>query len=495
MRTKSFLLSAFAAITAIAVSSCSSNESYTSHIPADAGIVVAFDLGQMLEKSGISDNSSALNVIGSYISEYDSQTLSVLATDILKEPQTSGIDVGSRVFVYTQDNAYSLAGTVTVLFGINDRDLLADNIETFISEEIFDRSGDYYSAEDGNGTVILLYKDYGAVCASTDNEYWGINDALRTLDVDNDITSVNAFGKMASSDADIWGIFELKTLFDRYLYDELNVSPSKLPDFTGAYAYASAVFKESKAEGRCGFLFPSDELKKIKETYGYAKKISGSHLKYLNGDAMAFLVAGIDWEKLLSSDATSLIPGMAIAENMLSTLKGEISFCVNSLELDYWGNPETIDAVFAADASDGEFLGELNAIIGDVRTEGDKAYSFEYDNNKSIYYGFDNGMLYASTSYGDKDGLAKKGNSLSSSEYASAAKDAYIYFGVNIPRFIQVMGDELDDEERLLMSKLKYADIYATDYTDYAVNLYFNGSQNPLETAVALLEEALKMEL
>lgn len=485
------------------MSSCSSSESYVKYIPDDADIVAGADLKSIISGSRISENTSAIRAVESYLEDYEDEEVVECVKGMLENPdKMTGVDLNSTAYAYGMLGDETL-GQINVLFGISDRDILMKNISTLYYGDIeFSPSGDFYCYSDYE-SVIILYKDFGIIHYEPDGYYENDDPIdpgkiLKSMQTDKDISSVPAFRKASSSGSDVWAFVNAEEVMDviaggeyEALAKELGLGV-ELPDFADSYAYVNVDFAKAEAKVKVGMEFPSAERRKLEEQYSYAGKISGKQLKFAPEDAMAVAVMNLDFKKLLDDTGLSTelsIP--SIVSDILSAINGETLLSLNDLKLDRYGDLKSVDAVVAAPVSNDDFLEQANRLIGGEKS-GSGTYSVSVDDGLDLYYGVDGKMLYVSTSSEDTDGIKKKSSNFYG-KYGSEVSGGYSYVGINVPALTELLEDEIDAETAMVLSVVDFVQITQPSLFEGEVTVRFSGNKNPLETAVSMVQDYLNL--
>ena len=505
MKTQHFLTAGLIALAAIFISSCSSTESYVKYIPEDADFVCCVDAGNIVSKSRIADNNSAIRTFEKFFnSYYGDDEIGECVKAILENPgKVSGLNLKSKIYLYgTYDAEYEELEGLNILFGIKDRETLLDNISTLTYGEFeFDEADDYIYYCDYE-TAVILFKNYGYVYYDVDgymkDDELDPDEVIEGMKQKDNIKGVRSFKSAASSGTDVWALANTGELLDDLMasvnlgdinaFEDYGVT---VPDFTDSYVYATALFEKAAVKVTAGIDFPSKERKRLEKEYNYINTIKGDYFKYLSEDAYAVVAMNLDFKEFLSK--TGIIASLSlpsIVEDVLNSFKGEIAASLNDMDLDYYDNPTEVDATIVAAVDNDEFLAPVNKMIGGSESD-DNRYSVEVDDNIDVYYGVDGKELYVSTSSDFRKGLKKADGNFS--KKGGAASGNYSYFGVNVDKLTDLLKDELDAETIAVLSPFEFA--YMTQPTMFGCEIVVevSGSKNPLEIAVSLLQDAVNL--
>ena len=355
---KSFIL----LLCALLIAACSGNkvtqDAYLNVIPGDAMVVAKVELGNLLKKSDIQNNTFVKMGLEREIAEMPEKEQALLK-EIFNNPAASGIDVNAPVYV-TVLNLEPVKLLVTAKMG--NASTFENTVSTFLEDEFKSKEKDGMTCltpldEDfyvsGEPTIEIAY-DADKVLIVLDE---GGADLQTYLALENSKKAVNdkKFAKLFKCSEDVAYVVNYTPLVEYMIENDL-VERDLVPFVAMAkenVAFCSLDFKNGCAELKSSQELPA-EYRELFKTI--AKKSTRRHFDYIPANSFALMSYNFNLKQLFTVlEACGLQKELAksgvskdVAEEFLTALSGDYT-------LASWANGKDVDDIqfmLAVDCSD-----------------------------------------------------------------------------------------------------------------------------------------------
>lgn len=404
-RTHFLSIMVFAVLAAI-LSSCSkSTPDYARLIPKEAEVVIRMDVKQIYEKAGDADSEKLSRQLKQALMN---QGLSQQFTDKLKaiidDPAEAGVDLRKPLLGFLVDDKEGFTGMVGKLHDSEKFGELIKAIATETQEEAPKDTNDVWVTKMED--IVVSYNDDWFMLSSIRGfpdekieaavKRYAAKDEESVLDRDD----VN---EMCKSDGDIQVLITGEAVEDYYGESASAQLKGMLPEGVSFKDFVTLLdFNTEKGEValKAKYIAKTDEAKKYVEQFTQSvSKVDGKFSKYISEDALFALSYSAKDGKLYdqiielmqkSGDVNE--QELTIIKEVLSSLDGEVTLAVNSLQME--SGPAQIDAFLLADAKSSKGLNAIAQKLGeDVMKEISPS---QYVADGNTYIGIVDDVFYVS---------------------------------------------------------------------------------------------------
>lgn len=445
---KKNLFPAFSVLMMLVVflASCSKKEEYVNVIPADASVVVSFDMKSMVDKSGLTDKSNEALVQklwGTVSSGMSSSTLEQ-TEKMIKNPEESGLSFKEKIFLFATPK------NVGFVLKVADEAKLKDFFKVLEAEKACSsiESGDGFSWVTIEGQSLCAFNN-GALLLMNSLTSGGIEELKANAGIymaqkeEASIRQNPGFKKMESKQDDIAVYVSMAGIPEMYMsYATVGLpAGASLKDLM---MLGSVNFEKGKVVGKLETFTENKELQSFMDKQAEAIiKPDGEFMEYFPATTLLFLNYSIKGEKmyeLLASNPqySEILNGKDMGIDMkklLSSFDGDLSIGLTGLS--GFGIPTLLAY---AKVKDDYLMNTLAAhkqmlemVLGATLTaKGKNAYSVKYM-GMDIYFGMIDQYIYATNDSGVLGRLNEKvSDPLSKASWASEAKKSPVFFGLNV---------------------------------------------------------------
>ncbi len=436
----------------ILITGCTKKMEYTSVIPADAYIVGSADAVALAEKSGLlTESKSAKDKILTILQHGISPDAFKQVEKILSSPKESGLDLESRIFMFTASDFLYPAWVIKV----DNNSKLTTTLD-FLAKEQFatqvdKRDGYSYSIIDN--TKIIAYNDNSAIITAVNN-VGEMSDLIFSIaklmkqDAANSIESVPAFKKMSKEHEDIdfmASLAAIPEIYSQQLKSSLLAPDIDLKDIS---AIGKLNFDKGKVVLKFEYFTEDKDVQELinKQTEA-TKELSREYLGYFPESTIAYASVGANGKAMYSlildnKDLRDMMPSAnsKVAKEVFDAFDGDISVAITDVNM----NANSSFLAYAA-VDDTDILNVLYTNKDSILTTGqqvtklgDNAFIFEMGNFKA-YYGIKGNTMYATNDTRFLDNICKEINpSLKEADFVKDLRGKNFFLIINIGSILEL---------------------------------------------------------
>jgi hypothetical protein len=428
------LFAVFAATMMVSCKDKCSSIPYTNVIPADASIVVSFDLKATWDKAGLNgkENEEVKNKLAGVLKEGISRESFDLLEKIVENPAESGIDIEAPCYAFTQktDDVWGMAVKVgnenklKVLLGV----MVSEGIVTPVEK----RNGYSYVRFENSCTVCAFNENVVLVTHSSNNHYTGTG-SLMLQKEENSISVSPVFRNMLTQKGEIKLMITLKELFPDAFFTS--------DEWKEVAVLSNLSFENGKISLQVESYIKSEKLQTWLET---CKSQELSFIEKFPVSTLVYLSLHLDGEKLVdfireqeemydSFLSFADVEILKTYEEFIRFIDGDLSVGLLdvSIHSSFAAYAKVKDSRLALQA----FYNVMDSSGGEeiITSTGNDTYVYKL-NGQSIYFGVKNKQLYVTNDKKTAENITQKmnGKSLKDAEFAGNMKETSSYMVVNV---------------------------------------------------------------
>ncbi|KAA6332368.1 hypothetical protein EZS27_019122 [termite gut metagenome] len=437
--------------------SCSEKSAtYTNVIPADAAVVLSFDLKSTMEKAGLNgeENAELKQKLADVFGEEMNAESFALFERIIKDPAESGIDIASPLYVFFQKKTEAIAFVAK----IGNKNKLKSLLNVLVSEDIATptekRNG--YSYVTFSSNAICVFNGTTLLISNNRDNNYAATDVWMSQAEENSIIGSSAFQNMQGKKGEIKLMVSLKGF-----KNELDKSNAR--EFEDLTVISNLSFESGKISVQVESYTDNEELKRVlRQQQRIFKQQELTFLGKFPASTIAYLSLGLDGDELCDYmlenaaiygsfliNAFGMNNLMAL-ESLFRSVEGDLS--VGLLDVTLSSVTFAAYAKVKDDSAIKTFYDAANnwGIRGDFKKVEEGRYVYESGGQK-IYFGVKNKQLYITNDNTIYKNITENvnGKSLKDAEFVSNIKESSQYLVVsmdnilNMPtvRFLTAMGE------------------------------------------------------
>lgn len=435
----------------IILASCSRKAEYTRVIPADASLVVSFDVKSMVEKSGIADKSNEVLLKKLFDSMKSGLSANAVkqAEKMMKNPQESGLSLTDKMYLfYTPKN-------IAFVIKVSDEAKLKETFKVLETEKACSATekGDGYSWVTVEGQTICAFNEntllvMGSVNSSGIESLKTDAGMLMAQKEENSIRKNEGFKKMDNKKEDIAIFASLAGIPEMYLA-QASVGLPAGANLKDMMLLGSINFEKGKIVAKAEMFTENKELQKMYEQRAEMMgKPSGEFLGYFPASSLMFMNFSLKGEKIYEmlasnpefSEVMKNKEGGLDMEKVFSSFDGDISVGLTSFS--GLGMPaltayaKVKDDYLLKILVDQKQMLEMGLGVK-LSEKGKNAYQLNY-RGVDIYLGLLGNHLYATNNAAILGRLNEKANEpLTDAAWVSQAKKSPVFFALNVAEIMK----------------------------------------------------------
>lgn len=328
-------------LTVMLLASCSGEKCYVNVLPEEPGVVYAFDLKQLVQKSELSAEDirtlvdELKNTVGSGVNVQGTELLD----KVFANPEESGLDLRQKVYLFT-DTKLAQAG---LLACVNDKAKLDELVGLLETQQVVKQVENKEGYRQGlvekgllaysESSCLLLFSEMEAGLQKWASELMG-QEGKGTF------SQTKAFENMERMEGDISAYASMALLPDEYK-TVMKASVPAAINWRDIDVVAGIHFEKGRMLLDMETVV-SDEMKKEYEKIRpiYAKETSDRFLKLFPKDGFMWINMGLKGERLyeiMEKEPTMAaqlqsVQSMFDLKSLLGAIDGEVAFCISSVQ-------------------------------------------------------------------------------------------------------------------------------------------------------------------